>query len=257
MAFPAFYKPSATNDLIRLGPNYDGGYVLPRRILDNSDFMLSMGLSNNWAFEEDFCSKADARVVIFDPSVDLTFWFKDFCKSVLGGLSQRKWSYIKNSVAYFRYKKFFDGAHNRHIKEAIGNGSNGTVSLKSAMDLSGVTKNTFLKVDIEGAEYLIFEEIVEHAQLFTRMAMELHDISSHENEIRIFFEKLNPHWALVHFHANDYAASADGNFSSAVEVTFISRTLLNSDENLTFGSLPIANLDFPNGSGRVVSVSFK
>ena len=257
MAFPKFCKPSATNDLIRLGPDFDGGYVLPRRIVDRSDFLLSMGLSNNWAFEEEFCSKANARVVIFDPSVNLPFWLRDFCKSVIAGISNLKMRYITNSLSYFRYKKFFDGTQNRHLQLAIGNGSNGSVTLANAIALGKITKNTFLKIDIEGAEYLIFDEIVQHATSFTGMAMELHHISSHIEEIGHFFGQLSTHWQLVHFHANDYAASADGSFSDAIEVTFINRTLLLPGEHLSFKNLPLANLDFPNGSGRVVSVSFK
>src|SRR5208283_3632311 len=41
-------------DLIRLGSKYDGGYVVPRSCVIESDMLLSFGISSDWNFEKDF-----------------------------------------------------------------------------------------------------------------------------------------------------------------------------------------------------------
>ena len=47
-------KPIKIDDLIRLGRDNDGGYIIPKIILEKCDGLLSFGINKDWSFEKDF-----------------------------------------------------------------------------------------------------------------------------------------------------------------------------------------------------------
>ena len=54
---PIIFKPFKVGGLIRLGGNKDGGYLLSKRSLFKSNFLVSLGVAYNWDFEIDFLKK--------------------------------------------------------------------------------------------------------------------------------------------------------------------------------------------------------
>ena len=46
--------PKYRYDLIRLGKDNDGGYLVDKNSIYRSDFLLSFGISNDCSFEDDF-----------------------------------------------------------------------------------------------------------------------------------------------------------------------------------------------------------
>ena len=51
---PIFFKPTRYSDLLRVGNKHDGGYVISKKSVMDSDCLLSFGLNNDYSFEEDF-----------------------------------------------------------------------------------------------------------------------------------------------------------------------------------------------------------
>jgi len=49
--FSEIFKPYKTNNLIRLGPNEDGGYVVNKSAIINADMLISFGLGSEFRFE--------------------------------------------------------------------------------------------------------------------------------------------------------------------------------------------------------------
>ena len=47
------YRPMKFDDLIRVGKSFDGGYVMPSRALEASRSVLSLGVNDDWSFEEE------------------------------------------------------------------------------------------------------------------------------------------------------------------------------------------------------------
>ncbi|HON62033.1 MAG TPA: hypothetical protein PK314_09185, partial [Deltaproteobacteria bacterium] len=43
--------------LIRLGNNKDGGYVVPEPQVYSSSYLISLGISDDWSFEQAFLKK--------------------------------------------------------------------------------------------------------------------------------------------------------------------------------------------------------
>ncbi|HNS26959.1 MAG TPA: hypothetical protein PKN91_02440 [Steroidobacteraceae bacterium] len=38
--------------MMRVGRDHDGGYVLPRDVIERSHTLLSLGVNDDWSFEE-------------------------------------------------------------------------------------------------------------------------------------------------------------------------------------------------------------
>ena len=53
---PSFLKPYAvkTEDLIRIGPKSDGGYVVHKDTINLTKQIITCGLSDDWKFEKNF-----------------------------------------------------------------------------------------------------------------------------------------------------------------------------------------------------------
>lgn len=83
---------------------------------------------------------------------------------------------------------------------------------------------TFLKCDIEGAEYDILSDLIEHSSKFVGMAFEFHDINKPQNfnALTNFVSKVG--LRLVHTHVNNYFYYINGEqrIPDILELTFTS-----------------------------------
>ena len=51
---PKEFKPKYEYDLIRLGGNFDGGYLVERNSIQNSKSLITLGLGYEWRFEKEY-----------------------------------------------------------------------------------------------------------------------------------------------------------------------------------------------------------
>src|ERR1044072_9726 len=116
---PASWKPVAAAGLVRLGGRHDGGYVVSRKAVEASDLLLSMGLSDDWRFEEAFRKASGARILCFDHSVDHRFW-------LLYTFKQAIRLRLRQAGRYLAYRRFFASPEVEHRRLRIGyDGSKG------------------------------------------------------------------------------------------------------------------------------------
>ena len=66
-------------------------------------------------------------------------------------------------------------------------------------------KKLFLKIDIEGSEYDILEDIILNKSKIQGIVIEFHEVSKNIDKIINFTNKLNTDLYLVHIHANNYS----------------------------------------------------
>ena len=59
---PKLFKPENTYDLIRLGQDNDGGYLVQKDSLINAKSLISFGLSYDWTFEKKFFEIKDCPI---------------------------------------------------------------------------------------------------------------------------------------------------------------------------------------------------
>ena len=50
ISFPAILRPFKCDQLVRLGQDYDGGYIVNSRDIEKSDILISMGIKDDWSF---------------------------------------------------------------------------------------------------------------------------------------------------------------------------------------------------------------
>ncbi len=146
---PKFFAFRQAIDLVRLGQDYDGGYLVSLEDLKRSDLLIGLGLCDDWSFEKDFTIINDVEVMAFDASTNYRFWIKrvivEFIKNPFGFYGLKK---------FISYKRFFNGPR-KHIKKFVGLNTFSSQHITLTEVLNGTKKkNIFLKIDVEGSEYL-------------------------------------------------------------------------------------------------------
>jgi hypothetical protein len=248
------------DDLIRVGRNYDGGYVISKSLMRQSSVLLSFGINDDWSFEEDFCEKSGKKCYGFDFSVSKNIFLKNGIQQIrffFGDLLKRRQFQRKriNSAAhnfrlYGRFSRFF--RKNEFVQFGIDKTTHGY--FKSLDDiLSEYLKgeeDIFLKIDIEGYEYKIIDDILRIAQRFHAIAMEIHGIHSDESGFGSFLEKIQSHYYIYHLHVNNYGSlHLKNGFPDVIEISCIRKDLVSSPRFYQdMSHLPLEGLDFPNNA---------
>ena len=230
---PAFLKPKGWCDLVRLGRNYDGGYVVDRKSVENSDFLLSFGLNEDWSFDREFLELNRVPIAAFDYSVSVG-WF-------LYRIAVRPYQVLWFGYKLFDYLRFFRDDH-RHIKYFVGSGpAKSFVTLSEVMSkfVPEAAQYLFLKIDIEGSEYDILDDLVIFSARMSGLAIEFHDVRRNLPKIEKFIAEFG--LSLCHVHANNYALPVEGVMPDVLELAF-TRSPLNAKRPI---ELPHP-LDMPN-----------
>ena len=151
--FPSNFKPQGEFNLLRIGGDNDGGYLVESASIEKTKALISMGIGKNWQFEEDFISNKAIEIHAYDHTVRGSFWPKFFIKRFLSVLIGR-FSAPYNAVT--TYKNFLSFFKDRAVLffEKIGSEEDGATNLnKTIKRIKG--EPIFLKIDIEGYEYEI------------------------------------------------------------------------------------------------------
>lgn len=249
---PAFFRPWPSASLIRLGQDYDGGYLIDERDIAASTALLSFGLNDDWSFERDFLSRRPVPLHAYDATLKPRYLFKRLWRS----LKRLKPHEIAGSVqSLFDYSRFFSGDR-RHFRTYVGlDGVAGYVPFSGVMRTLDETlrgeRGVFVKIDIEGSEYRILDELLEHAGRFSGLAIEFHDVDIHMAALERFVNRLP--LKLVHVHANNHAIVNGQRTPLVIECTFTA-----SDSHGAQGSVVLPHpLDMPNKRNRQeIALSF-
>ena len=211
---PNFFAVKQAVDLVRIGRDYDGGYLVSQSDIEKSELLLGLGICDDWSFEKDFTLLNDVEVVAYDASVNFRFWLKlvilQTIKNPFKFYAVRK---------FFSYRRFFRGK-NRHIKKFVGLNAidNAHCTFVDVLNETSC-KNIFLKIDIEGSEYRFLHEIAANADRVAGMVIEFHDVDINLKKIENFIDQFSLN--LVHVHANNYAPiRADDDLPVVLELTF-------------------------------------
>ena len=105
--------------------------------------------------------------------------------------------------------------------------------------LSQERNDIFLKIDIEGGEYRILDDLLLNQKKIIGLVIEFHDCDLHIEKILKFLRSFN--LTLVHIHGNNFAERDLNNDITVLELTFSKNPVQVSDVNI----LP-NKLDMPN-----------
>ena len=102
-----------------------------------------------------------------------------------------------------------------------------------------------MKIDIEGSEYEVINQIIKHSSRIKMLIFEFHFI--HTNE-KIFFEsvkKLQELFYITHIHGNNHNRQLDSGMPCDLEITFLNKKFSRETSEYSY-EFPMKNLDFPN-----------
>lgn len=219
------------NQLIRIGPNQDGGYIIADGL--EYDLFISCGIANDIRFEDAFLDIYKTTCFAFDGTIS----------SFPSHKNNMKW--IPKNIGYINTEK------TTNLQEYIKN-----------------NHNIFLKMDIEGSEFNWIDSMsIDDLQRFSQIVIEFHwpfDIYRMN-----MLKKLNETHYIIHIHGNNYCdrdipkglpsgRSYDGTvlihneslqqirLPEVFEVTYINKKLFDDTSKINKKEIiyPI-NLDYP------------
>ena len=218
--------------LTRIGPSFDGGYVLYNEI-DNLTLLISIGVARDTAFEEDLLTRnSKTKILLFDHT-----------DQPLRKLSHQ-----------FTF-----------ISKGLGDKSN-----ENLLSLDDIIKDyvtpldrSILKVDIEGNEYKSFESISSNSlSCFDQILIELHDLGTKKvmsQEFKRMMNALRENFHLIHLHGNNndpWVSVGGAVIPQTLELTWLHKKFSNytSIGNVSFPRV----MDCPNTHGQeMILGSFK
>lgn len=186
VTLPTIFQPFICDDIIRLGKENDGGYLVNYIDVFKSKSLLGFGVGSDISFEKDFTEINDVKVETFDAST-MTIENLPF--------------YSKNR--FHRYENI----NKDNIETFLTN-----------------VESVFLKCDIDGGEYEILNSLISNSHKFTGAVIEFHEVSSPQrfNELTNFISKFG--LRLIHTHINNYSYIIDDNmyYVDVLELSFSS-----------------------------------
>ena len=227
-------RPEVKLPLVRVGRDYDGGYVIPSLVLENSAFLFSGGYGNDFSFERDFLRKSKAlKAVLYDYSINYSSLVLDFfraCKSIIFRRGHYPLRYHTNNLYTYTRLMATPNISLVHTKLSRNVDEEGVKlsDLKSAFYAISTSKKEqfFCKLDIEGYEYELVEELVELESEISGLVIEFHDTYSRRDTFLESLHLLNSSFAVAHTHVNNYGGLAIDGQPIVYEISFVNRRLL-------------------------------
>jgi len=216
MKLPKIFKPDFDYMLSRIGSKHDGGYLIENSSLEKSEFLISFGISTNWDFEKEFINYKNINFLAFDGSIDEKFWEKNekIAYEKLKRLSFIR--YIKFKLIKKSFHQFFN--QNNLITKYISNTLENSINLLDVLNICKHKNNLFFKIDIEGSEYEILNDLIEYQEKIIGLAIEFHECNKNLGKIISFIENFN--LKLVHIHANNYDNNTEFKIPNTLEISF-------------------------------------
>lgn len=264
------FKPKFLNDLVRVGRAFDGGYVVNERSIHISQYLLSLGVNNDWSFEAEFLRRNPSlKVLCFDHSVSkriflnkmLDAWNEIFSMGFLFLVLSFNVRGIRQRLSDLKYcTKIYHGLSSFLAQANVSLCSMGVSSEKSRRFVTLVDafqmispealreNSVFIKMDIEQSEFRVLPDLLRFEQYINGMVVEFHDLDILWANFSEVMNELRAHFEITHMHGNNYEGLIPNSRTpKCLEVTFLKKSLIREErparEDVTY---PIPALDRPN-----------
>lgn len=219
------------SSLKRIGDPHDGGYLVSFDSLLQSDCLISFGLEENWSFETHFAQENDVNIFCFDASVNMKHFRNKFIKSFFRFDNPQY--FIRSLKNYINYKYFFDKPNHDHILRYVtfDRDPDHISFQKIREDILTPFNKIFFKIDIEGSEYRILDQLLEIQNSIISLVIEFHDVDINLQKV-IDFSK-NFHLPIINLNINNNGLIASNHLPTVIEITYAQPDKKNkfSDQN--------------------------
>ena len=215
------YKSPFTK--LRLGKDYDGGYIIAEIPNIKYTTLIAGGIETDISFEEDFINKySDVRAYAFDGTIN------NLPKE------NSKITFIKKNIGY-----------------------ENTDLLTNIHDIVNANECIFVKMDIEGGEIPWLESLSnEQMNKFEQIVMEFHwPFSPREIDA---FDKINKNHYLIHFHGNNCCGIINHcgvNIPNVFECTYLHKKYFTTIPELNTDLIP-GILDMKNTNKDEIYINY-
>jgi hypothetical protein len=246
---PTRLRPTCNCSNKRIGSKYDGGYEISEFSIEDSDFLLSLGMNEDWRFEKQYIDLKNVPVHLYDHTVT-HFWLlenalKNTLKTFLGRYNRT--NLLLSLRALFGYTRFTSQANVEHFLEKIVRvpvGSNET-SLEEAIKRTGSSK-IFLKMDIEGSEFRVLGQVLNSLNKISGLAIEFHDLDMFRDEFEKFMSTIKNEFHINSLNINNFANFSKTEFPRVLEICFSRVSACNSQNDVQTNVLTCSPNN-PNG----------
>ena len=257
-----FLKPYKVKKLIRLGRKFDGGYVVCSDTLKKCDNLITLGVGDDISFEVDFDKKKHSKIIqLYDYTVSNSLFLLIIIKYFRRLITFRtRLDNLTYSIAnYINFLKFINKSnvtlHKLKVVKKIKHKID--VSLKKIFYNIDTNKN-LLKIDIEGSEYEIIDEIVNYNSKINMLIIEFHWINKNKKLFINSIKKLKKNFDIIHLHANNYRSLKNSeDMFDVIEITMVNKKINKYRKNFRI-NFPIKKLDYECFSNhKKIFFSFK
>jgi hypothetical protein len=240
-------RPVKCESLARIGSTYDGGYIVPLDAVRAATVLVSFGLAHDWTFEQDFkIHNPDAAIHCYDHTVSFRSALRYSAGQLLRFALLFRTGSLRNSFRWIDYKRFFR-ADKIHFRQKISrDGQNDSATIDDVFSRLPTNSRAFVKMDIEGSEYLVIDDLLRYFRRIVAMAIEFHDVDTNPGLFNSFVERIKRDFYIVHIHGNNMGGVTSFNFPNAPEITFLNKEFCNSVPPPSGLKYPVPGLDRPN-----------
>jgi hypothetical protein len=264
------FRPKLLGDLIRVGAECDGGYVVNERSVLHSQYLMSFGINDDWSFELDFLKrKPDVKVFGFDYSVSKSVFRSRMLNALNEILSVKfallicsfNWSGVRRKLSnlkrwtktYSGFSQFVAKKNVRFYARGVSNQSTATFStfaeaFQSISSHEVAENSVFVKLDIEQSEFRVLPDLLKLERYINGLAIEFHDLDILWTQFVELMEQLKQHFEITHIHGNNYGGLIpNSEIPRVLEITFAKKDLISEEHSSCEGvAYPILGLDCPN-----------
>ena len=248
-----FLKPKSFSNLMRLGKNFDGGYIVSEGLIKKSDGLISFGYGNDSSFELDYIRMTNKQVHIYDYTFSIIELTKILLKYFRRFITFRKkfedviyhYKILKNYFAFIKNEKinFFQNKVTGIEKNIID------INIRNVFSKFKNNNNLILKCDIEGSEYEIIDDLMLYENKICMMIFEFHWIDKKKDLFLEKIKKIQEYFTIIHIHGNNHFdfLEDESNIPIILEMTFVNnkKIVFDKKDNSSPCFFPATNLDQP------------
>ena len=252
-----FLRPFVAGELIRVGRDEDGGYVVPAATVEKTRLLLGIGINDDWTFEEDMAGRNPAlHAVGVDGTAGLRLLRRKAASRALQGLGSALTLQFRKAARKFSYRTKIP-----RFREFFSRHTFVRLMLRPQPEPGGITlgqlvekyrvpgsaePDVFLKIDIEGGEYEILRSAGTVLDAVHCLTVEFHALDERWSDLRDIALALDEEFLVAHVHGNNYSPLIPGtDIPSVLEVTWLRRSLAPAPPEPASGPWPLAGLDRP------------
>jgi hypothetical protein len=195
-------EKNVDSPLVRLGGNFDGSYYIPQIYLNKVGLLISIGLGGNVTFESDILINNPSVVgKLIDKEINTMKLFYLRPLKYFLQLNKFKFYYVlKQCIDFYFIRKYgnLDFVNKFVDKNNFNDLLDDSVNLNLRDD-----KIKILKIDIEGGEWDLLDEIENAAKYFDLLLIEFHNCLKNVEKLEQFLCSPNNFWIPYYRVDND------------------------------------------------------